>query len=76
MAPSSSKSSKPKASEVAGEARRYYIPTIRREYADQWPTFSYLHPQPLIDITSNRLYEVNSRYPTFCKRYPFSSSSE
>ena len=50
MAPSttkSSKSSKPKASEVAAETKKYYIPLIRKKFAGSWPTMSYLYHQPL-----------------------------
>ncbi|KAJ8121172.1 hypothetical protein ONZ43_g2311 [Nemania bipapillata] len=41
---------KPKPSEVAGEAKRHYIPIIRSEYAHQWPTYSYLFQKPLEQI--------------------------
>ncbi|KAI0148552.1 hypothetical protein GGR57DRAFT_233994 [Xylariaceae sp. FL1272] len=43
-------SSKPKPSEVASEAKKHYIPTIRREYAHEWPTCSYLYQKPLEQI--------------------------
>ncbi len=43
-------SSKPKPSEVAAETKRHYIPVIRRDYAHQWPTHSYLFQQPLEQI--------------------------
>ncbi|KAI0202145.1 hypothetical protein F4808DRAFT_80160 [Astrocystis sublimbata] len=42
--------SKPKPIEVAAEAKRYYIPIIRSEYAHQWPTYSYLFQKPLEQI--------------------------
>lgn len=54
MAPStskSSKSSKPKASEVAAETKKYYIPLIRKNYASEWPTMSYLYHQPLQQLS-------------------------
>ncbi|KAI1339673.1 hypothetical protein F5Y15DRAFT_415592 [Xylariaceae sp. FL0016] len=43
-------SSKPKASDVAAETKRYYIPTIRSEYAHRWPTHSFLFQAPLEQI--------------------------
>ncbi|KAI2627842.1 hypothetical protein GGR54DRAFT_435488 [Hypoxylon sp. NC1633] len=43
-------SSKPKPSEVAAETKRHYIPVIRSEYANQWPTYSYLFQRPLQQI--------------------------
>ncbi|AEO68040.1 uncharacterized protein THITE_2117343 [Thermothielavioides terrestris NRRL 8126] len=49
MPPSSSKS-KPKPSEVASEAKRHYIPKIRRDYQSTWPTCSYIYHQPLLQI--------------------------
>ncbi|KAG7293812.1 hypothetical protein NEMBOFW57_003869 [Staphylotrichum longicolle] len=48
--PSSSSKSKPKPSEVASEAKRYYIPTIRDKYASTWTTCSYIYHQPLLQI--------------------------
>ncbi|KAI1773078.1 hypothetical protein F4818DRAFT_117395 [Hypoxylon cercidicola] len=42
--------SKPKPSEVAAETKKHYIPAIRKEYAQQWPTHSYLFQQPLQQI--------------------------
>ncbi|XXH01988.1 hypothetical protein Hte_008352 [Hypoxylon texense] len=43
-------SSKPKPSEVAAETKKHYIPIIKKEYAQQWPTHSYLFQQPLQQI--------------------------
>ncbi|KAI1431897.1 hypothetical protein GGR50DRAFT_33991 [Xylaria sp. CBS 124048] len=43
-------SSKPKAADVAAEAKRHYIPVIQREYGHQWPTHSYLFQKPLEQI--------------------------
>jgi hypothetical protein len=48
--PSSSSKSNPKPSEVASEAKRYYIPLIRKEYAAAWATSSYIYHQPLLQI--------------------------
>ncbi|GAB1317580.1 hypothetical protein MFIFM68171_07790 [Madurella fahalii] len=48
--PSSSSKSKPKASEVASEAKKYYIPLIRKEYTSTWATDSYIFEQPLLQI--------------------------
>ncbi|CAP64604.1 uncharacterized protein PODANS_5_8790 [Podospora anserina S mat+] len=50
MPSSSSKSSKPKPSEVASETKKYYTPLIKHEYANRWQTCSYICRQPLIDI--------------------------
>ncbi|KAI8627106.1 hypothetical protein F5Y19DRAFT_179552 [Xylariaceae sp. FL1651] len=43
-------SSKPKPSEIAAEAKRHYIPMIKNDYAQQWPTHSYLFQKPLEQI--------------------------
>ncbi|KAK4166534.1 hypothetical protein QBC43DRAFT_205243 [Cladorrhinum sp. PSN259] len=48
MPSSSSKSSKPKPSEVASETKKVYIPHIRREYAQKWPIYSYIYHQPTL----------------------------
>ncbi|KAL2023742.1 hypothetical protein VTK56DRAFT_1456 [Thermocarpiscus australiensis] len=48
--PPSSHRSKPKPSEVASEAKRYYIPLIKNEYALVWATNSYIYHQPLQQI--------------------------
>lgn len=66
MAPStskSSKSSKPKASEVAAETKKYYIPLIRKNYASSWPTMSYLYHQPLQQLAVPRPESLAT--PTF-----------
>ncbi|KAI3395344.1 hypothetical protein diail_1400 [Diaporthe ilicicola] len=44
---SSSKSSKPKPSEVAAQTKRNIIPYIRKHYASTWPLYSYLFSNPL-----------------------------
>ncbi|KAK4143056.1 uncharacterized protein C8A04DRAFT_12690 [Dichotomopilus funicola] len=49
MPPSTSRS-KPKPSEVASEAKRVYIPTIRNNYSSTWSTCSYIYQQPLLQI--------------------------
>lgn len=48
--PSASSKAKPKPSEVASEAKRYYIPLIKKEYASIYATSSYLYHQPLLQI--------------------------
>ncbi|KAK3990954.1 hypothetical protein QBC44DRAFT_59872 [Cladorrhinum sp. PSN332] len=48
MPSSSSKSSKPKPSEVASETKKVYIPHIRRELAQKWPIYSYIYHQPTL----------------------------
>lgn len=68
MPPSSSKSS-PKPSEVAAEAKRHYIPLIRKEYASRWPTCSYIYHQPLAQISFlDRALDLSP--PHFCERGP------
>ncbi|KAL8376897.1 hypothetical protein RB595_007838 [Gaeumannomyces hyphopodioides] len=47
----SSRSFKPKASEIAHETRRTIIPLIRSKYADRWKTYSYYYQQPMSQIT-------------------------
>ncbi|KAK3319925.1 hypothetical protein B0T19DRAFT_467840 [Cercophora scortea] len=51
MPSSGSKSSKPKPSEVAAEAKKHFIPLIRNEYASKWNPMSYIYEQPLAQIT-------------------------
>ncbi|KAK4231994.1 hypothetical protein QBC38DRAFT_179389 [Podospora fimiseda] len=46
MPPSSSKSSKPKPSEVASETKKVYIPHIKRELSHKWPLYSSIYHQP------------------------------
>lgn len=60
-------SSKPKPSDVAADAKRNYIPTIRREYAHQWPTYSYIFQQPLLQIPLQPLISSVPRSPEFCE---------
>ncbi|AEO59937.1 hypothetical protein MYCTH_2308648 [Thermothelomyces thermophilus ATCC 42464] len=50
MPSSGTKSTKPKPSEVASEAKRIYIPMIRDRYAVTWTTCSYIYHQPLLQI--------------------------
>ncbi|KAK3305769.1 uncharacterized protein B0T15DRAFT_209262 [Chaetomium strumarium] len=58
--PSSSSKYKPKPSEVASEAKKHYIPTIRRDYASVWTTCSYIYQQPLLQITfDERLVDLS-----------------
>ncbi|KAL1836921.1 hypothetical protein VTJ49DRAFT_4498 [Mycothermus thermophilus] len=65
--PSSSSKSKPKPSEVASEAKRYYIPLIREKYSSTWATCSYLYEQPLDQITfTDRPLDLSP--PTFYVR--------
>lgn len=42
----SSKSSKPKPSDVAAETKKYYIPLIKKNYSDTWKTSSLLYRRP------------------------------
>ena len=64
--PSSSSKSKPKPSEVASEAKRIYIPTIREKYAATWSTCSYIYHQPLLQINfDERPLELSP--PVFCE---------
>ncbi|PKS11194.1 hypothetical protein jhhlp_002955 [Lomentospora prolificans] len=68
MSPSSSKSfksSKPKASEVAAETKKHYIPHIKKNYASSWPTVSYLYHQPLQQLSIPRCLSNFPSPPTF-----------
>lgn len=59
-------SSKPRPSEVAQETKRHYIPLIREQYADHWPTHSYLFPHPTQQIPLGRcLHDLTP--PAFCE---------
>jgi hypothetical protein len=65
--PSSSSKYKPKPSEVASEAKKQYIPLIRRDYASVWTTCSYIYQQPLLQINfDERLVDLSP--PLFCER--------
>ncbi|OAA65273.1 hypothetical protein SPI_02060 [Niveomyces insectorum RCEF 264] len=63
--PSSTPKSKPKASEVAADTRRNYIPLIRNTYAHIYKTYSHLFPQPLTDLQLHGLGRPYERMPTF-----------
>lgn len=68
MAPSASKSgksSKPKASEVAAETKKQYIPHIKKTYGSCWPTVSYLYHQPLQQLSIPRCVSNFPSPPTF-----------
>lgn len=67
--PSSSSKSKPKPSEVASEAKRIYIPTIREKYAATWSTCSYIYHQPLLQITFDER-PLDLSPPVFCEYAP------
>lgn len=64
---SSSKSSKPKPSEVAAQTKKYVIPHIRKHHASTWPLYSYLFPKPLSytpDMFPARPMSLSN--PNFC----------
>ena len=72
--PSSSSKSKPKPSEVASEAKRYYIPTIRDKYASTWTTCSYTYHQPLLQISFiERPLDLSP--PHFCQYVPLDATT-
>lgn len=72
--PSASSKSKPKPSEVASEAKRYYIPTIREKYASTWSTCSYIYHQPLLQINfPERPLDLSP--PHFCKHPPLPNAA-
>lgn len=56
----------PKASEVAAETKRKYLPLIKSQYADQWPTYSFLIPQPLAQLAFTDR-PATLAHPTFCE---------
>lgn len=60
-------SSKPRPAEVAFEARKHYIPTIQNEYAQQWPTYSYLFQKPMEQIPLSPLGPALPPNPDFCE---------
>jgi len=51
MPSGSSKSSKPKPSEVAAETKKHYTPLIRKQYSGRWNLYSYYFEQPLRQCT-------------------------
>ncbi|KAK1757270.1 hypothetical protein QBC47DRAFT_177936 [Echria macrotheca] len=56
---SSSSKSKPKPAEVASETKKQYIPLIRKQYAAQYRTFSYIYCNPLRQISFDRILDVS-----------------
>ncbi|KAI0179759.1 hypothetical protein GGR52DRAFT_568527 [Hypoxylon sp. FL1284] len=59
-------SSKPKPSDVAAETKKHYIPVIKKEYAQQWPIYSYLFQQPLLQLPSqNSITNFSPSPPEF-----------
>lgn len=64
---SSSRSSKPKPSEVAAQTKRNTIPYIRKHYANTWPLYSYLFSNPL-SFTPDQFPQrpMGLANPTFC----------
>jgi uncharacterized protein (TIGR02452 family) len=66
--PSSTSKSKPKASEVAADTRRNYIPLIKNNYAHLYKTCSVLFPQPLVDLSLHSIDRPFGRTPIFFVR--------
>ena len=64
--PSGSSKSNPKPAEVASEAKKQYIPLIRKQYAVQFKTYSYIYHQPLAQLN---LIErpIDLSPPQFCE---------
>ncbi|KAM0321933.1 hypothetical protein ACHAQA_009830 [Verticillium albo-atrum] len=59
----SSKPLKVKPSEVAADTKRKLIPEVTR--LDKWPSYSYLYPQPLVDLPIPRGPHIRSDLPNF-----------
>ncbi|CAK7199822.1 hypothetical protein SEUCBS139899_002508 [Sporothrix eucalyptigena] len=66
--PSSTSKSKPKASEVAADTRRNYIPLIKNNYAHIYKTNSVLYAQPLEELPLQNIPRSYGRLPTFYVR--------
>ncbi|KIH93933.1 hypothetical protein SPBR_06062 [Sporothrix brasiliensis 5110] len=66
--PSSTSKSKPKASEVAADTRRNYIPLIKNSYAHIYKTSSILFPQPLVELSLEGFGRPFGRVPVFYVR--------
>ncbi|CAK7564297.1 MAG: hypothetical protein SEPTF4163_002186 [Sporothrix epigloea] len=66
--PKSTKS-KPKASEVAADTRRNYIPLIKNNYAHIYKTCSILYAHPLTDLSLHGFPQHYSRMPSFFVRH-------
>lgn len=64
--PSSTSKSKPKASEVAAETRRHYIPLIKKEYSHIYKTYSYLFQQPIEQLPFDSYERPFMGPPSFC----------
>jgi len=72
--PSGSSRSKPKPAEVASETKKQYIPLIRKQYAAQYKTYSYIYLQPLHQLNFlDRPVDLSP--PRFCKLPSLDSSS-
>ena len=76
MPSSSSRSNRPRASEVASEAKRYYIPHIRNRCSDIWPTVSYLYDSPISQLQITRKAIISPDMPQFGESDPAFVSSD
>lgn len=65
--PGGSSKVKPKASEVAAETRRHYIPLIKKEYSHLYKTYSYLFQQPVEQLPFDSYERPFRGPPSFCK---------
>jgi len=65
--PGGSSKSKPKPAEVASETKKQYIPLIKKQYAAQFRTYSYIYCSPLRQINLGRDRPLDISPPRFCK---------
>ncbi|PNH71731.1 hypothetical protein VDGD_09940 [Verticillium dahliae] len=61
----SSKPLKIKPSEVAADTKRKLIPEVTKHYRNKWPPYSYLYPQPLVDLPLPRGPHMHPDLPKF-----------
>lgn len=65
--PGGSSKYKPKPAEVASETKKQYIPLIKKQYAAQFRTYSYIYCSPLRQINLGRDRPIDISPPRFCK---------
>lgn len=66
----SSKPLKIKPSEVAADTKKKLIPEVNRYFREEWPPYSVLYSQPLLQLPLSRPAFMSSDLPNFCKSHP------
>ncbi|GJD00128.1 mitochondrial chaperone bcs1 [Colletotrichum higginsianum] len=61
----SSKPLKIKPSEVAADTKKKLIPEVNRHFREEWPPYSVLYSQPLLQLPLSRPSFISSDLPKF-----------